>query len=297
MNNSWDTAERILFEHGVALYRDETSDWRCESAVGLYSTSPSDITRQFGLRPITAKFHTGSGLSYSSVFPSRVGKALNSQLSEQQQQVYRMKSSPFFLATQSLFYLLYAGIYHCERLAEQYADSIEQIIKLPNPNNADLLATYCYEGFFEFDALVTAVIRAIDATRYVLWRKYGLKGSVPSSFRRTIDNCTQLPDTLKQLAENLWAERLSHAKGYRDCIQHYVSVGSSSWAMVSRKSDLIWTMLLRIPDNPEVKSAKKFTFGRNFDAMTYGWELITDLFVLTGSIVQSVSADESNAGK
>lgn len=297
MNNIWNTAERILFEHGVALHRDETSNWQCESAVGLYSTLPADITRQFGLRPITAKFRTDSALSYSMVFPSHVGRALNVQLSELQQQIYRKKSSTLFLSTQSLFYLLHVVIYHCECLAEQYADSIEEIIELPNPNNADRVATYCFEGFFEFDALVTAVIRAIDSTRYVIWRMYGGNGSVPSSFKRTIDNCTQLPGTLRQLAENLWAERLSHAKEYRDCIQHYVSVGSSSWAMLTRRNDLIWTMLLRIPDNPEVKSAKKFTFGRDLDAMTYGWELITDLFVLTASIVQSVLADEPDVGQ
>lgn len=292
MNNFWDTAERIIFEQGVALHRDETSDWQCESEAGLYSASPSDITLHFGLRPITAKFRNNSVLSCSFVFPSRFGKALNVQLSEQQQQIYRKKSPTFIPATQSLFYLLHAVIYHCERLAENYADHREQMVKLPNPNNADRVVTHCYEGFFEFDALVTAVIRAIDATRYVIWRKYGRNGSVPNSFRRTIDNCTQLPDTLKQLAENLWAEHLSHAKEYRDCIQHYVSIGSSSWAMLTRRNDLIWTMLLRIPDNPEVKSAKNFTFNRDLDAMTYGWELITDLFFLTGSIIQSVLADE-----
>lgn len=292
MNNYWDTAERIIFEQGVALHRDETSDWQCESEAGLYSISPSDITRQFGLRPITAKFRNNFALSYSFVFPSRFGKALNVQLSEQQQQIYGMKPPTFFPATQSLFYLLHAVIYNCERLAENYAEHREQMIKLPNPNNADRVVSHCYEGFFEFDALVTAVIRAIDATRYVIWRKYGRNGSVPSSFRRTIGNCTQLPDTLKQLAENLWAGHLSHAKEYRDCIQHYVSIGSSSWSMLTRRNDLSWTMLLRIPDNPEVKSAKNFTFNRDLDAMTYGWELITDLFFLTGFIIQSVLADE-----
>lgn len=291
MNALLDTAERIIFEQGVALYRDKTSDWQCESETGPHSTSPSDITRQFGLRPIAAKFRNSSTFCYSFVLPSRTGKALNVQLSEQQQQIYGMKPPTFFLATQSLFYLLHAVIYHCERLAENYAEHREQMIKLPNPNNADRVVSHCYEGFFEFDALVTAIIRAVDATRYVIWHKYGRNGSVPSSFRRTIDNCTQLPDTLKQLAVNLWDQHLSHAKEYRDCIQHYVSIGSSSWAMLSRKNDFIWTMLLRIPDNPEVKSAKKFTFNRNLDAMTYGWELITDLFVLTGSIIQSVLSD------
>lgn len=137
MNNIWDKTERILFEQGVALHRDGTSNWRCESSIGMYSASPSDITRQFGLRPITAKFHTDSGLYYSLVLPSRVGKALNVQISEQQQQIYRKKSSSLFLLTRSLFYLLHAVIYHFVRVAEQYVDSIEQIIKLPNPNNAD----------------------------------------------------------------------------------------------------------------------------------------------------------------
>ena len=144
---------------------------------------------------------------------------------------------------------------------------------------------------------LSSAIRAIDSTRYAIWRVYGDNGSVPSSFRRTIDNCTRLPGALKQLAENLWDERLSHAKEYRDCIQHYVAVGSSSWAMLTRRNDLIWTMLLRIPDNPDVKSAKRFTFGSDLDAMTYGWELITDLFVLAGSIVQSVVADEPDVSQ
>lgn len=297
MNNIWDTAERILFEHGVVLHRDEVSNWQCESAVGQYSTSPNEITRQFGLRPITAKFRMGSALSYSLVFPSRVGKALNVQLSELQQLIYRKKHPTFFLVTRSLVYLLYAVIYHCERLAEHYSDAIAQQIKFAHHTNSDRVVTHCYEGFFEFDALITAVIRAIDSTRYAIWHAYGNDGSVPSSFRRTIDNCTRLPDMLKQLAEDVWDQRLSHAKEYRDCIQHYVAIGSSSWAMLTRVDDSVWTVLLRIPDNPEVKSAKSFTFARDLDAMTYGWELIGDLFGLAGSIVQSVLADKPNVSQ
>ena len=297
MIDIWHDAERIYFEHGVVLLRVDESNWQCESAVRQYSTSPNEIIHQFRLRPILAKYRTTPDFPYSMVFPSHTGKALNVQLSELQQLIYKEKNSAYFIATQSLFFLLTAAIYHCERIAEQYAASLAQMIKFPNPKNADRIVTACYEGFFEFDALVTGVIRAVDSTRYIIWREYGAKGSVPSSFCRTIDNCINLPDTLKQLSESLWDKRLAHAKEYRDCIQHYVAVGSSSWAMMTRVGELIWTLLLRIPDNPEAKSAKKFTYKLDLDAMTYAWELIGDLFTLTNCVIHSVLEKNKEAKK
>lgn len=292
MTNIWDTAELVYFERGVVLRRNEASNWQCESAIRQYSISPDEFTQQYGLRPISAKFRTSPAMPYSPVFPSRAGRALNVQLSEQQQLVYKEKNSAYFLATQSLFFLLSAAIYHCERLAEQYAVAIAQHIKFPHHTNSDRVVTGCHEGFFEFDGLVTAVIRAINSTRYSIWRRYGGNGSVPNSFRRTIDKCEKLPSALKQLSDSLWDKRLSHAKEYRDCIQHYVAVGSSSVAMMTRVDNLIWTLLLRIPDNPEAKSRNSFTYKHDLDALTYGWELVGDLFTLTNCVIQSVSADE-----
>lgn len=291
MVDIWDTAERILFERGVALHRDQMSNWQCESAVAEFGLPPEEFSRQFGLRPVTASFRWGSALSYTLVFPSHRGKALNVQLSEIQQAILRAKRPAFSSATRSLIFLLYAAIYHCERLAHQCVKTVAQQIRFPHHADADRVMTHCYEGFFEFDALVTSVIRAVDSTRYTIWRAYGGEGSVPNSFRRTVDRCAELPDSFRQLVESLWNKRLSHAKEYRDCIQHYVAIGVSSGAMLIRVDGVLWTVWLRIPDNPEVRSSERFMFERGLDAMTYGWGLVSDLFRLTASLVQSAIAD------
>jgi hypothetical protein len=39
----------------------------------------------------------------------------------------------------------------------------------------------------------------------------------------------------------------------------------------------IWTCSVLIPDNPEARSAKKFTYKSNIDALTYGWELANEI--------------------
>jgi len=293
MVDTWDMAERIIFERGVALHRDQMSNWQCESAVTQFGLPPEELTHRFGLRPVTARFRVGSALpyTYTAVLPAHRGKMLNVQLSEIQQAIIRAKRPAFFGTTRSLEFLLYAAIYHCERLAQQYVKAVAQQTRFPHHADFDRVVVQCPEGFFEFDALVTCVIRAVDSARYAIWRAYGGKGSVPNSFRRTVDRCTALPDSFRQLVESLWNERLSHAKEYRDCIQHYVAIGASSVAMLVRVDGVLWTIWLRIPDNPEVKSSKRFTFERGLDAMTYGWELVSDLFRLTASLVQSAIAD------
>ncbi len=297
METIWANADRVFFEHGVALRRVEASEWRCEAAVHYLSLPPTEFGRRYGLRPITAIMSMGAAPSYSLVFPARTGKALDVQLSELQQLTYAKKHSDYFRTTRSLIFLLYAVIYHTKRLAVHYADAIEHSIQFPHHTDADRVTTHSYEAFFEFDAMVTAAIRAIDSTRYALWQAYGEKCSVPSSLRRTIDNCRRLPDSVKDRVEDTWDSRLAYAKEYRDCIQHYVAVGSASWAMLTRIDNLFWTMLLRIPDNPEAKSAKLFTFDRNLDAMTYAWELVTDVFDLAALILQAAMVNDGNPEK
>jgi hypothetical protein len=91
--------------------------------------------------------------------------------------------------------------------------------------------------------------------------------------------------------ENVWDNRLTHAKEYRDCIQHYVAVGAGSWAKLTHIDDLFWTMSVRIPDNPEAKAATKFTYDRDLEAMTYAWELATDLIGIAVLFIETTLLD------
>lgn len=63
--------------------------------------------------------------------------------------------------------------------------------------------------------------------------------------------------------------------------------------MLTRLDDLFWTIQLRIPDNSEARSAKGFKFKRGLDALTYGWELVGQVFELAVATVQSALTGES----
>jgi hypothetical protein len=62
--------------------------------------------------------------------------------------------------------------------------------------------------------------------RYVIWHGFGdMKGSTPSSFLDAIRIHTWLPESLRIRLEERWKNFGQKATHYRDCVQHYVSIG------------------------------------------------------------------------
>jgi len=82
---------------------------------------------------------------------------------------------------------------------------------------------------------------------------------------------------------------LVKTKKYRDCIQHYVNIGSSSWAMMEQLQDSVWSAIVRIPDNPEARSEHLFIFYKNVDTLTMGWKLLTEFFAIVDTLLGSGS--------
>ena len=223
--------------------------------------------------------------------PSRSGRGLDVQRSELLQLVLSKKDAAYFAATRSLMHLLEASTYHIKQLTKRYGDVIEWHVKYPHHvQSADRVVTHCNEVFFEFDALANIVMQGVNSTRRAVWRAYGDKGSVRSNLRDAVARCKSVPNDIKERLEVVWADRLSHAKEYRDCIQHHVAVGSASWAMLTRVDHSFWNMIARIPDNPESKSERAFTFHRDLDALTYGWELTNDLYELANLVLGTILA-------
>jgi len=128
-------------------------------------------------------------------------------------------------------------------------------------------------------ARVTAIIRGFDTLRYYLWRKFGRLGSTPSSFERVVNAlANDTPADLRQELIEVSAGTYTRVKAYRDCIQHYVDIGSSSWAMFDLIEDAVWSLIVRVPDNPDARSANSWVFEKDVDALTFGWEAATDFF-------------------
>jgi hypothetical protein len=114
-----------------------------------------------------------------------------------------------------LSYLLGAVAYHCERLAQLYAEICHEFVRVRFPDTSETnFVTFEYQPdpYYEFDALVTAARRTYDYSRYLLWQAFGDgSSSVPRSLAATLPCCNHMPPQLRTDRRKLEAiRRVAH---------------------------------------------------------------------------------------
>ena len=184
-------------------------------------------------------------------------------------------------------------VYHCQELSLLYSDicdtalEVRQVLAIEG-NTFNLQGQS--EAYYEFEALITAARRTYDALRYILWPVFGPgRGSTPSNFSKTLENCNRLTETLRDDLANSWMLHGEKLTAYRDCIQHYVPVTfGNETASLQRVDGGTWSVQLRIPDNPEAKSQRSFQFAGGLDALTYGWEVANELITVAGKVLAAI---------
>jgi hypothetical protein len=194
----------------------------------------------------------------------------------------------------NLAYVVSAVVYHCKRLADVYSAitlDMVRISSIPGHTDSSFISFgYQLEPYVELDALLTAARRAYDASRYILWGVFGPnKGGLPSNFKKTLPECRKLTPELRETLEKSWQTYGERLTEYRDCIIHNSPIDFGLGTGSMQKLDGgVWSVLMRIPDNPEVKSQAAFTFAKGLDALTYGWELTNEIVRVTTAIMKAI---------
>ena len=267
----WNQFHGVIFEHGVSLKRTD-SGWLCTTADGEFSFNDiSDVSKLLSFRPIMVTGQSGNA-GIELVIPYTCGRFLD---------IFRSELS--LHASRSVLFLMGACIYHLKGLilwSSRYC--IDHAKDKYRPDRNKIVSSQ-ETPFYQFEALINDVVRAFNILRYPMWKKWGTASGVPNSYERTIDRLESISDDLKKTLEDK-RQILEVAKRYRDCIQHYVDIGSSSWVMLERLNSQIWSVLIRVPDNPECRSAKNFEFEQRIDALSLGWKYATALFETAAQI-------------
>ena len=273
----WHEFDTVLFERGVSLSKESDNLWRYQSAQeNMYESIPAAVQGKLNLRPIVVIGPCGD-LRIKAVLPSTQGRLLNIYRSELMMKIPR-----------SSLFLMGAVLYHCKALAQWYTDQCSSYSSFPHKPDANrVVIGGVEEPYFEFESLITAIVRGYDTLRYALWNKWGDKSGCPSSFTRALKRCKALPPGLQHRLQVSNDKFLSKAKEYRDCVQHYIDFGSTSWAMMELLHDSVWSIIVRVPDNPEARSRDRFQFHQNVDALTLGWELATEFFAVVDNLLGS----------
>ncbi len=259
-----------MLERGVELVRAAPADWRFATAPSEAGfAAPPAASAALQLRPVLASLDEPLR-DVPLVLPATNGRLLTIYTAELRT-----------VASQSLIYVMEAALYHLVALTTWCARecAAHGAIHARLGSDAERVVMRPNAPYFEFEALVTAIVRAFDTLRYSLWRQWGDHGSTPNSYERVVDSLRTCPTSVLNHLSLGASGAYARAKGYRHCIQHYVDIGSASWAMFELRSK-VWTVTVRVPDNPDARSSAKWTFTSNLDALSLGWELCSELFCI-----------------
>lgn len=277
----WDQFDNVIFERGICIKKDEKGSWvhgTSEAPVSI--PAPEAVLNSLKVRPVLIEGPCGNTRS-SILLPSTQGRLLNIYINELD-------------LPRPLEFVMGVMLYHCSTLARLYARECMEFVeqwpgklangKKPTWAKENRIVTTLKEHFYEFEALITTIVRGYEYIRYPIWEKYESEQNTPRNFEETIKRCN-LPPELKRRIGLSRKKCYEPAKSYRHCIQHNVDMGSSSWCMFEKKMESFWSLIVRLPDNPASKSAKKFTFHQDLDALTVGWEYVTEFFTFADIII------------
>lgn len=168
--------------------------------------------------------------------------------------------------------------YHFYNLFENYAktlDGHEKRLKIPGYNVGNLTRTPVDGIYYEFDALMTAALRAYDLNRYLLWNE---ASNCPDNYGKTLIHCKSIDEKLKSDLLLRWENFGKKFKQYRNCLIHNNTFGVGNSLIIIQKLPIdLWSIWAQIPENPGINKREKFTYYEKLDALDYGWNVIEEV--------------------
>ena len=124
-------------------------------------------------------------------------------------------------------------------------------------------------------------------------------GSTPRNFPLTLKKLVCSSDIPHELLSRLQGSQrqwYAKAKAYRDCVEHYRPLWDGfPCARLQWLSGGVLSVHLPIPDNPQEKSARKFEYKLELDALTWGWELTNKVVAVGRTIAEAVAGADAAA--
>lgn len=286
-----DRAYRVIYERGLEMRTTDAGELRLVSGNELID--PAGFEKLMG-RPIIVMTIHEDGFVRRSTIPARGDGVLEGSVQSLTFRLPENHHSELLLRCLSMRFMFSAVPHHLAELAKAYSRIARQwerqVQSLPDGSvRLQRFTSSASEIYHSFEALLWANNRAINSTRHILWSLYGASHACPSNFSRVLDAAPNIPTALRAKIDHYWSSTGLRVKGLRDCAAHYVSVGREHpSASFETLRDGVIAVTASIPDNPETKSASAFTYSKNTDALSFGWEASTDTIQIGEAIIGEI---------
>jgi hypothetical protein len=277
----------IIYEHGIEIKL--LNGERCVPALMKGPSDDrflfSDFLKKYAIRPVLSFEDFSEGESFIHILSIDGMRSLNLDCTN-----FRIASSLRASLWHKYLRFLYdigSVMHHCISLAKCYADLSDDFSRhrsipgYPADESGHVLFGGRHEIYYEFDALISAARRVYNELKMITWDKFGAGRDTPKKMDDMLHGVTSMPETVKHRMLASWQQHGARLKDYRDCAHHHTSldIGNGS-ALLILLDGCIWSVRAPIPDNPEAKTHRGFTYQLNHDALTYAWELTNELINL-----------------
>ena len=118
----------------------------------------------------------------------------------------------------------------------------------------------------EISPLFSTIRIAQNLLLPIVFRACGIKKSVPLSLADGISKLGhfELPNEICGKLERYWTESGVELRGYRDIDQHYATIVRHAFVTMPQRQ-----LVVPLPDDPTVRSAMRFTFVQERDAVQF----------------------------
>lgn len=276
-----ETANKLVLEHGVYLEREEGAQWRMPYSGSLASQEIQLATLFKSVRPVLVSFteRPRSGPSWWLMSPS--GSVLDLVIQEKVGQFKEGDSFARFSTDLDMQFVLGNLIYHCKRIATEYVSAICDFVDLPHVEKTEKRSMFQgrHEVYFELEAVLSAAMRAMEFSRFVV-HLHSEVDSGPESARTPTRNFGELiklaADFPPRIKESILraAELYEEVRQYRNCLVHNATMDFGMGSiMMERNEQYGWGLSAPMPKNPSEGNRAKFTYTYDKDALGYGWSI------------------------
>jgi hypothetical protein len=289
------TIFHAVFAGGIEA-RLSDNKWAVSGRPAPLYDSLEDVARALAALPVMISYQDSPETPiFKTILNAATGRALNVTVIELNQHMF---SADRLFHVRYLQYLFSALNYHCKQMVGLYADctvQMEKVSRIPKFGTDDHVMRPGHEEmYFEFDAIVSVALRLYDAPGPLLWNVFSKKkGGCPKHIPDVLKACAGIPEQLRNELSRSWQTFGPRLKDYRDCVHHHTSLEMQlGTADLIKNAQGLWTTLLRIPDNPDVKSSKAFKLTQRLDAMQYSLDVLREHAANLAAIGRSLPSSQ-----
>jgi hypothetical protein len=188
------------------------------------------------------------------------------------------------------------GMYNSQKSAISFVGSYIKQIKFGEDNKIGISAEPLFEAYSQIPSTLTQIVNMQNQMLEILQGALKIRGSVPKSLREAVGKGLKkynFPDCVCEMIEAYWRNGGEYLRNIRDINEHHIALVDVTYFKYENGRG---TIVIYLPDNPETKSLKRFTYNNEIDAYSTIYKGFFEFAELIDAIFEFIGVEPIKFG-